>query len=114
MISKRRCRPGTCSRRTGPKPQVRTSVNKDNYKENCLWLAFKDAGVETHILESMKLEFKQRKIARKNIRKVAEDHKLLVTIATDDKKEGSIKNIDRWRYTDSTFRNQVWPRFRNG
>ena len=40
-------------------------VDADNYKENCLWLAFKDAGVEAQILEAMKTEFLQRKIARK-------------------------------------------------
>ena len=63
-------------------------VNKVNYMENCLWLAFKDAGVEAHTLEAMKTEFKQRKIARKNIRKIAEDHKLFVTITTDGKTDG--------------------------
>jgi hypothetical protein len=63
-------------------------VDADNYKENCLWLAFKDAGVEAQILEAMKTEFLQRKIARKNIRKIAEDHKLFVTITTDGKTDG--------------------------
>ncbi len=46
------------------------------------------AGVEAHILEAMKTEFLQRKIARKNIRKIAEDHKLFVTITTDGKTDG--------------------------
>lgn len=63
-------------------------VNSDNYKENCLWLAFKDAGVEDHTLEAMKTEFLDRKIARKNIRKIAEDHKLLVRITTEGKTDG--------------------------
>ena len=64
------------------------AVEAENYKENCLWLAFKDAGVEAHILEAMKTEFLQRKIARKNIRKIAEEHKLFVSITTDGKTDG--------------------------
>ena len=56
--------------------------------ENCLWLAFKDAGVEAHTLEAMKTEFLDRKIARKNIRKIAEDHNLCVKITTDGKTDG--------------------------
>lgn len=63
-------------------------VDAENYKENCLWLAFKDAGVKAHILEAMKTEFLQRKIARKNIRKIADDHNLFVTITTDGKTDG--------------------------
>ena len=61
-------------------------MNADNYKENCLWLAFKDAGVKDHILEAMKTEFLQRKIPRKNILKLADVHNLFVTIRTEGDK----------------------------
>ena len=62
------------------------TVHEDNYKDNCLWLAFKDAGVAEHILTAMKFEFLQRKIARKNIKKIAEEYKLCVTIRTEGDK----------------------------
>ena len=65
-----------------------TTVDAKNYKENCLWLAFKDAGVDLKTLEAIKTEFLDRKIARKNIRKVAEDHNLFVKITTDGKTDG--------------------------
>jgi DNA polymerase elongation subunit (family B) len=59
-----------------------TSIDPNNYKENCLWLAFKDAGVCDKVLEAMRVEFKQRKIARKNIHKIAAQHNIYVTIRT--------------------------------
>jgi uncharacterized protein YprB with RNaseH-like and TPR domain len=62
------------------------NANDDNHC--CLRLAFKDAGVEDHVLEAMKTEFLGRKIAPKNIRKIAEDHKLYVRITTDGKTDG--------------------------
>jgi len=58
------------------------SVDVKNYNENCLWLAFKDAGVDANILESMKVSFRQRKIARKEIKSIAEKHNLYVIIHT--------------------------------
>ena len=63
-----------------------TEVNEKNYVNNCLWLAFKSAGVSPAVLEAMKFEFLQRKISRKNIKKIAELHHLCVKIRTDGDK----------------------------
>ena len=63
-----------------------TEVNEKNYVNNCLWLAFKSAGVSPAVLEAMKFEFIQRKISRKNIKKIAELHHLCVKIRTDGDK----------------------------
>ena len=60
-----------------------TEVNEKNYVNNCLWLAFKSAGVSPAVLEAMKFEFIQRKISRKNVKKIAEQHNLHVIIHTD-------------------------------
>jgi hypothetical protein len=62
------------------------SVEPENYNNNCLWLACKSAGVSDKTLEAMKFEFLQRKISRKNIRKIAERHNLCVKIRTDGDK----------------------------
>jgi len=61
-------------------------VDEKNYVNNCLWLAFKSAGVSPPVLEAMKFDFIQRKISRKNIKKIAEQHNLHVTIHTDGDK----------------------------
>ena len=53
---------------------------------NCLWLAFKSAGVSASVLEAMKVDFIQRKISRKKIKKIAEWHHLCVKIRTDGDK----------------------------
>lgn len=66
-------------------------VDASNYKTNCLWNAFQSAGVAVHILEAMKIEFLQRKIARKKLKVLAEEHRLRVTIHTD-----GCKNVDRY------------------
>ena len=61
-------------------------VDATNYEDNCLYLAFKSAGVPDSTLEAMKLQFLRRKIARKNVRGIAEEHGLRVTIQTDGDK----------------------------
>lgn len=63
-----------------------TEVNEKNYVNNCLWLAFKSAGVSPAVLEAMKFDFIQRKISRKNVKKIAEQHNLYVIIHTDGDK----------------------------
>ena len=63
-----------------------TEVNEKNYVNNCLWLAFKSAGVSPAVLEAMKFDFIQRKISRKNVKKIAEQHNLHVIIHTDGDK----------------------------
>ena len=62
------------------------TVEPENYNNNCLWLACKSAGLSYKTLEAMKFEFLQRKISRKNIRKIAERHNLCVKIRTDGDK----------------------------
>ena len=63
-----------------------TEVNEKNYVNNCLWLAFKSAGVSPAVLEAMKIDFIQRKISRKNIKKIAELHHLCVKNRTNGDK----------------------------
>lgn len=63
-----------------------TEVHEKNYLNNCLWLAFKSAGVSPVVLEAMKFDFIQRKISRKNVKKIAEQHNLHVIIHTDGDK----------------------------
>ena len=60
-----------------------TSVTKENYDDNCLYLAFKSAGVSEPVLNAMKTEFLRRKISRKSLRTIAEQHNLYVEIHTD-------------------------------
>ena len=66
---------------------VYKSVEKKNYDSNCLWLAFKSAGVDNKILQAMKFEFLRRTISRKNISRIAEQHNLYVEIRTDKDKD---------------------------
>ena len=62
------------------------TVDAENYQNNCLYNAFKSAGVSEAVLEAMKLQFLRRKIARKNIRAIAEEHALRVSIHSDGEK----------------------------
>jgi hypothetical protein len=62
------------------------TVKKENYDFNCLWLAFKSAGVSQPILQSMKTEFLRRTISRRNIKEIAVKHGLYVEIRTDGDK----------------------------
>ena len=61
-------------------------VTKENYDDNCLYNAFKSAGVTEAILNAMKTEFLRRKISRKNLRSIAEQHDLYIEISTDQAK----------------------------
>ena len=61
-------------------------VTKENYDDNCLYNAFKSAGVSEAILNAMKTEFLRRKISRKNLRSIAEQHDLYIEISTDQDK----------------------------
>lgn len=61
-------------------------VKKENYDDNCLYNAFKSAGVSEAILNAMKTEFLRRKISRKNLRSIAEQHDLYIEISTDGDK----------------------------
>ena len=61
-------------------------VTKENYDDNCLYNAFSSAGVSEAILNAMKTEFLRRKISRKNLRAVAEQHDLYIEISTDQDK----------------------------
>jgi inorganic pyrophosphatase len=63
-----------------------SEVNKNNYDDNCLLQAFRSAGVEEKKLNAMKTEFLRRTISRKNIRKIAEEQKLYITIKTEGDK----------------------------
>ena len=60
-------------------------VDSKNHKENCLYLAFVSAAVPPPTLDALKLQFLRRKIARKNLRSIAEEHNLHVTIRTEGK-----------------------------
>ena len=62
------------------------TVDAENYQNNCLYNAFKSAGVSEAVLEAMKLQLLRRKIARKNIRAIAEEHALRVSIHSDGEK----------------------------
>lgn len=59
------------------------TIETENYENNCLWLAFKSAGVNPTILQAMKFEFLRRTISRTSIEKIAENHNLYVEIRTD-------------------------------
>jgi hypothetical protein len=61
-------------------------VKKENYDDNCLYNAFKSAGVSEAILNAMKTEFLRRKISRKNLRSIAEQHDLYIEISTEGDK----------------------------
>ena len=61
-------------------------VVKDNYDNNCLWLAFKSAGVSESILQAMKTQFLRRTISRRNIGEIAVQHNLFVELHPDDGK----------------------------
>ena len=61
-------------------------MDAENYQNNCLYNAFQSAGVSEAVLEAMKLQFLRRKIARKNIRAIAEEHALRVIIHSDGEK----------------------------
>lgn len=61
-------------------------VTKENYDDNCLYNAFKSAGVSEAILNAMKTQFLRRKISRKNLRYIAEQHDLYIEISTDEDK----------------------------
>ena len=59
-------------------------VTKENYDDNCLYNAFKSAGVSEDILNATKTQFLRRKISRKNMQHIAEQHDLYIEIHTDD------------------------------
>ena len=61
-------------------------VTKENYDDNCLYNAFKSAGVNTETLNAMKTQFLRRKISRKNLREIAEQHDLYIEISTEKDK----------------------------
>ena len=60
------------------------AVTKKNYDDNCLYNAFKSAGVSEDILNATKTQFLRRKISRKNLHHIAEQHDLYIEIHTDD------------------------------
>jgi hypothetical protein len=62
-------------------------IEKSNYYNNCLWNAFKSAGVSEPTLQAMKTQFLRRTISRRNIRDIAEQHNLYVEIHTDGDKD---------------------------
>ena len=55
-------------------------IDKENYKTNCLWNAFKSAGVDEKVLNAMKTYFLRRTISRKNIEQIARTHALRVEL----------------------------------
>lgn len=63
-----------------------TEVTKENYQDNCLYNAFQSAGVSSDILNAMKTQFLRRKISRKALRTIAEQHSLYIEISTDQDK----------------------------
>ena len=63
-----------------------TEVTKENYQDNCLYNAFQSAGVSEDILNAMKTQFLRRKISRKALRTIAEQHSLYIQISTDQDK----------------------------
>jgi hypothetical protein len=60
-----------------------SEIRPENYKNNCLYNAFKAQGVAEEVLEAMTHMVKRRKVSRMNIRSLAEDFDLRVTIRTD-------------------------------
>jgi len=61
-------------------------VTKENYDDNCLYNAFQSAGVAEATLNAMKTQFLRRKISRKNLREIAEQHDVYIEISTDQDK----------------------------
>ena len=74
------------------------TVEKTNYDHNCLWNAFKSAGVSDPIMQAMKTQFLRRTISRHKIREIAETHGLYVEIHTDGD-----KNVVRFGNPDTGF-----------
>ena len=58
-------------------------VIRENYDNNCLYNAFKSAGVSEDILNAMKTQFLRRTISRKNLEEIALLHGLFIEISTD-------------------------------
>jgi hypothetical protein len=58
----------------------------DNYKANCLYLAFQSAGVAKDVLEDLKTCVLRRTVSRSNIKYLALKHSLYVTIHTYEDK----------------------------
>ena len=57
-------------------------VVNTNYDDNCLYNAFKSAGVSEETLNAMKTFFLRRKISRENLHKIADQHDLYIEITT--------------------------------
>ncbi len=55
-------------------------VDQKNYKENCLYLALKDAGVEENILQALSMEFRMRNIAMNKLKEICEKYNLYIQI----------------------------------
>ena len=70
-------------------------IEATNYVNNCLWLAFKQAGVEKSILESMKRQFLRRTISRKNIAEIAKQNDLYVEIRSGEHGDNTIRYGDK-------------------
>ena len=62
-------------------------VDAENYQDNCLWHAFKSAGVDDKTLEALKHKIKRRTISRSNIKQLAEEHNLYITVRTQGDEE---------------------------
>ena len=71
-----------------------SKVEKKNYDQNCLWLAFQSAGVPEKTLDAMKVQFLRRAISRKSIEEVAIVHELYVEIHSTEKDRHTTKYGD--------------------
>jgi len=58
-------------------------VDHENYKENCIYKAFKAAGCSNTVLADLAATCRMRKVSRKNLKIIADRHKLLIKIHTD-------------------------------
>ena len=62
-------------------------VVKDNYDDNCLYNAFKSAGVAESVLNAIKVCTLMRKVSRRSLKPLAEQHDLYIELSTDQDKD---------------------------
>jgi hypothetical protein len=83
------------------------SIETKNYKEICLWLAFRSAGVSKVVLEDIKIAVLRRTMSQKNIKVLAIRHSLYVVIhshCNDQKKTAKFGNAEHFRVDLGLYR----------